>query len=236
MTSTLTNRGFKGTPIKLFFAKVIGFNIFSGTADAVTIDDNHSYLYGCRIMCSKPASFKYGEKYIPTFEGNKNTAYVMSPGDIYCVAGYVGDYQNAVILGFLYPNQTELSVPEYGLYLFRHESDVVIMIRADGTLQLYHPSGSYIKFGTDDVNCVDGSVAEGGLYPNSASEFRVRDANEFNTTNPMGMFVKFWSGQKVSLTPDGNIGLEVAAQKQVDITVSGGTVNVTANQVNFIKG
>lgn len=236
MTSILVQKGFKDVPTRLLFAKVIGFNINAGTADVSTIDDNIPYLYNCKILCSKPVSFKYGEKYIPAFQADPETSTVMSPGDIYCVAAYTGDYQNTVILGFLYPNQTELSVPEYGLYLFRHESDIVIMMRADGTMELYHPSGSYIKFGLDDTNYVSSDVSEGGLYPNSASAFRVRKPDEFNSFNPMGMFIRFWSGQKVSLTPDGNIGLEVASGKNVNLTVSGGIVNITANQINLIKG
>lgn len=236
MTNTLIEKGFKNAPTRLFFAKVIGFNIDAGTADVSTIDSNNSYIYNCKIMCSKPVSFNYGERYIPAFQADPETATVMSPGDIYCVAAYIGDYQNAIVLGFLYPNQTELSIPEYGLYIFRHESDVVLMIRADGTMQLYHPSGSYIKFGTDDINYVDSEIEEGGLYPNSTNGFRVRKTDEFNTSNPMGMFIRFWSGQKLSLTPDGNIGLEVDTQKAFNLTVSGGIVNITANQINLIKG
>jgi len=127
-------------------------------------------------------------------------------------------------------------MPEYGLYIFSHESDVVFMIRADATMQLYHPSGSYIKFGTDDKNYVDSEIEEGGLYPNSASAFRVRKADEFNSSNPMGMFIRFWAGQKVSLDSEGNIGMETDSQKQINLSFPGGTVNITANQINLIKG
>lgn len=236
MRNTLVQRGFKDAPTKLLFAKVIAFDVNAGTADVSTIDSNIPYLYNCKIVCSKPASFKYGEKYIPSFEADPETSTVMSPGDIYCVAAYTGDYHNAIILGFLFPNQTELSVPEYGLYLFRHESDVVMMIRSDGTLELYHPSGSYIKFGTDDINYVNSDVEEGGLYPNSATGFRVRNPSEFNETSQMGLFIRWWAGQKVSLNSNGDIALEVDSNKNVNIAVSGGVVNITASTINLIKG
>jgi hypothetical protein len=235
MPQTLINKGFNSAPTKLFFAKVIGFNAVSNTVDVATIDNN-TYIYDCMILCSKPASFNFGEKYIPTFEADIETSYVMSPGDIYCVAGYIGDYHNTIVLGFLFSNQTELSIPEYGLYIFRHESDVVLFIRSDGTMELYHPSGSYIKFGTDDVNYVDDQIEEGGLYPSSASGFRLRKPDEFNATKQMGLFINWWAGQKISLDKDGNIELQTNPSKQVNVVVSGGTVNITANQINFIKG
>jgi hypothetical protein len=234
MTQLLLKERFKDTPKQLFFAKVINFDFIAGTADLAAIDEN-IYFYDCMLLCGKPVGYNFGERYIPSFNpDDKEVSYVMSPGDIYCVAAYIGDYSNPVVVGFLFPNQTELSIPELGLYIFRHESDVIIMIRGDGTTEFYHPSGSYIKFGEDDVNNVAGrELADGGLYPQTASDFRVRKSSDFNATKQMGFFMKMWSGQELTLDKDGTINL-LTGPINLEIKKDG-TVNLYATQINFYK-
>ena len=218
--SLLVNKGFKSAPKHIFFAKVTRVNVFTNTVDVVTIDDNAS-IYNCQICCSMPAGYNFGTRYMPTFQENSETQYKMSAGDIYCVAAYAGDYQNTVVLGFLFPRQTELSIPEYGLYVFRHESDITVIMRGDGTMEFYHPSGSYIKIGKDDTDVITSSISSGGLYPSSAGGFTVRDASKFPAT--MGMFIKFWAGQNITLDKDGNIQLDTGISK---IKMTGGQINI----------
>jgi len=187
---------------KIYFAKVTRFNVSTSTADVVTIDNNISLL-NCLIACAMPAGFNFGTMYTPCFnDSNLETGYVHSPGDIYCIATFVdNDYNQAVILGFLFPKETTLSIPDYGLFIFRHESDVMWMIRGDGTVQVYHPSGSIIKMGSDDNN----ELSDSNMIPTKADGFHVKDAAEYNKNKSSNLFINWYKGQKVKLDSEGNI-------------------------------
>ncbi len=262
----------KSAPTDIYLAKVTRFNISSDTVDVVSIDDNVAIL-NCQVLCSMPAGFLFGTKYVPSHnDSNLETGYVHSPGDIYCVATFLGeDYNNAIILGFLFPKETTLSIPDYGLFLFRHESDVMWMVRGDGTVQMYHPSGSIIKIGSDDGN----EMSEDLMIPTKANSFNVRDANDYNSNKASNLIVSWYKGQQIKLDSTGNVeikttdvasgadksvltltptgdltaqnetsSLNIAANGSITFTSSntfavnaaGQIVNITADQINFIKG
>jgi len=214
---------------KIYFAKVTRFNVSTSTADVVTIDNNISLL-NCLIACAMPAGFNFGTMYTPCFnDSNLETGYVHSPGDIYCIATFVdNDYNQAVILGFLFPKETTLSIPDYGLFIFRHESDVMWMIRGDGTVQVYHPSGSIIKMGSDDNN----ELSDSNMIPTKADGFHVKDAAEYNKNKSSNLFINWYKGQKVKLDFEGNIIAtteNAAGTVQTTLTMTpDGNVTVTA--------
>lgn len=276
MNNLLLNNRAKGPGANIYFCKVIRFLPSSNTADVVTIDNNIS-LTGCNIACSMPAGFAYGTRYIPTHDDqNSEVEYVNSSGDIYCVAAFLeNDYNNAAILGFIFPLQTTLAIAEYGLYIFRHESDVMWMVRSDGTMQIYHPSGSIIKIGDTNTNEMTDQIDTAGLYPSKTDGFYVRPADDYNTDKESNLFIDWYKGQKVTLDKDGNIEVkttdvasgadksiltltpagDITAQNETSsltiaadgtvtlvsastytINASGQTVNITANQINLIKG
>lgn len=243
----------------IYFCKVIRFLPSSNTADVVTIDNNISLL-GCNVVCPYPAGFAYGARYFPTHDDqNSEIEYVNSPGDIYCVAAFIeNDYNNAAILGFLFPLETTLSIAEYGLYIFRHESDVIWMIRGDGTIQIYHPSGSIIKIGDNNINEVDDNLEQDGLYPAKAARLYLRPTSDYNAQKETNLFIKWYMGQEVTLDKDGKIIAKVKdgntekASMTLDpagtitfsspsngvynISCPGGSVNITANKINMVKG
>ena len=250
MRNLLLGNPAKSPPSKLFFCKVTRFYASSNTIDVVTIDDNVALL-GCQILCSLPAGFSFGQRYMPMHDDSSvETEYVMSPGDIYCVAAYLNaDYYNSVVLGFLFPKETVLSLPDYGLYIFRHESDVMWMVRGDGTAQMYHPSGSIIKIGSDDSN----EMSEDVMIPTKAASFQVQNADDYNENKASNLFINWYQGQKIildssgnlivktrddsaifTMTPDGSITFD--STSTFGINAPGQTINVTANQINLIKG
>ena len=181
-----------------------------------------------------PAGFVYGARYIPTHDDvNPEVEYVNSPGDIYCVAAFLeNDYNNAAILGFLFPMETTLSIAEYGLYIFRHESDVMWMVRGDGTMQVYHPSGSIVKIGDDNSNEMTDDRATGGLYPAKADGLYIREAADYNAQKETNLFIKWHAGQEVTLDNTGNAIVktkDTAGTVQTTLTMTpSGDVTVTA--------
>lgn len=190
----------------IYFCKVIRFLPSSNTADIVTVDNNISLL-GCNVVCPYPAGFAYGARYFPTHDDqNSEVEFVNSAGDVYCVAAFLeNDYNNTAILGFLFPLETTLSIAEYGLYIFRHESDVIWMVRGDGTVQMYHPSGSIIKIGDNDINEVDDSIEQGGLYPAKTDGLYIRGTADYNATKESNLFINWYKGQKLKLDSLGNV-------------------------------
>jgi hypothetical protein len=262
MNNLLINNPAKGPGAKIYFCKVIRFLPSSNTADVVTIDNNISLL-GCNIACSMPAGFFYGTRYIPTHDdANPEVEYVNSPGDIYCVAAFLeNDYNNSAILGFLFPMETTLSIAEYGLYIFRHESDVMWMVRGDGTMQIYHPSGSIVKIGDDNSNEMTDNRETGGLYPAKTDGLYIRPPADYNVQKESNLFIDWYQGQKVTLnsageimlqtrdavatmtmTPDGKVTVQTTEQinaitKDINITASGNVVaNIDGNATANIGG
>jgi hypothetical protein len=210
----------------IYFAKVVKFYASTNTADIVTIDDNIS-LDGCMICCSMPAGFSFGERYVPSYDPAPDTNYCMTPANIYCIATFVEDYQQPVILGFLFPKENALSIPDYGLYIFRHESDVMWMIRGDGTVQVYHPSGSMIKIGSDNEN----EMSNDAIIPTTVDNFYVRKASDYNARKETNLFIKWHAGQEITIDNNGN--LIINTPTRIDITTP--IMNVDG-QVNISTG
>lgn len=224
---------------KLFFAKVVRFMPTSNTVDVVTIDDNVS-LSDCMVMCPYPVGFSYGSRYFPSYDDvNHEVEYVHNAGDIYCVAAFLeNDYNNTVVLGFLFPNETTLSIGEYGLYIFRHESDVMWMVRCDGTMQIYHPSGSIVKIGEDNINEMTSDLDEGGLYSAKSDEFHVRSAADYNESKNSNLFIQWYKGQKVTLDSSGNVIVSTEDTEKnivtaLTMTPDGKVTIVTTEQINL---
>lgn len=194
----------------IYYAKVMKFYASTNTADVVTIDDNIS-LEGCMICCSMPSGFSIGERYVPSYDPNDETSYCMTPANIYCVATFIEDYQQPIILGFLFPKENVLSIPDYGLYIFRHESDVMWMIRGDGTVQVYHPSGSMIKIGSDDTN----EMSNEAIIPITVDNFYVRKASDYNERKQSNLFIKWHAGQSITIDNVGNLTIDVPTKTNI---------------------
>jgi len=257
MRNLLLANAAKAPPAQLFFCKVTRFYASSNTVDVVTIDNNTALL-GCQIACSLPAGFTFGQRYIPSHDDTSSeTGHIMSPGDIYCIAAYInGDYYNSAVIGFLFPKETALSIPDYGLYLFRHESDVMWMVRTDGTVQMYHPSGSTIKIGSDDTNEMSPDI----MKPTKVDNAYIRDSAKYNEKHTANFYVQWHQGQKIIIDSEGNLviktrddattftmtaegNLTVSANSDINISTTASVnidadvgVNVTTQQVNLIKG
>lgn len=229
MNNLLINNPAKGPGAKIYFCKVIRFLPSSNTIDCVTIDNNIS-LTDCNIVCSMPAGFAYGTRYFPHYDDqNPEAPYINSPGDVYCVAAFLeNDYNNAAVLGFLFPMETTLAIAEYGLYIFRHESDVIWIIRADGTVQLYHPSGSIIKIGDDDLNEVDSDIEQAGLYPAKTDGLYIRSVADYNSEKETNLFIKWHAGQNIIIDNSGNIIIKTKDDKVVLTMTPDGKFSVDA--------
>jgi len=245
------NSGVMGSPTELYFCKVVRFNAVENTADVVTLDDNVS-IYGAMITSSVPSSLRFGQKYVPIIEVGMRY-FEDSSQDVYCVAAFMGDYNTSCILGFFTPTENQLSIPEYGLYIFKHESDVIFVVRSDGTTFMYHPSGTYIKIGVNEESIVEN---EDLLNVLDSGKFTLVNKESYNSINPTGIFIRHYAGQQVTLdssggitikttggsstitmTPDGVMSISTSSKVNVDskeVNITADTVNATTETINAL--
>lgn len=68
---------------------------------------------------------------------------------IACVSFYRG---LPVVMGFLFPQICQMLFDRQNFKVDRHSSDVYSTIDADGNTEVYHPSGTYLRIGTDPAH------------------------------------------------------------------------------------
>lgn len=66
--------------------------------------------------------------------------------DVYCVVGWVTG--TPVIFGFLYPQVSQMLFEDKERHIHRLPSDVYWSSDSDGNIEVYHPSGAFVRFGT----------------------------------------------------------------------------------------
>jgi hypothetical protein len=194
------------------------------TIDVWKVDDD-SYMYDVIVSCAMPTSYSYGEKYCPSFvNDSKNMVVNTKKFDMWALCAYTGtDFSTAVCVGFLPARQNELTMVEYGLKISRHESDVISLIRADGTTFFYHPSGIYFKIGKDDTDL----IADKAFLPVYAPGFEVKKRSDAAEN---GIFIRHYNGQKVTLDSEGNVIVSTEGDKATLTMTPSGEVTVNASK------
>jgi hypothetical protein len=72
----------------------------------------------------------------------------LETNDVWAVVAEIDNW-NTVCLGFIFPERNQVLCDEPGLHLFKHNSDVYHRIDKDGNVELHHPSGTFIKVGSN---------------------------------------------------------------------------------------
>jgi hypothetical protein len=65
---------------------------------------------------------------------------------LYAVIGYMG--REPFVQGFLFPQIGQMTFADQNRRIDRHASDVYSTIDSEGNTEFYHPSGTYLRFGT----------------------------------------------------------------------------------------
>lgn len=65
--------------------------------------------------------------------------------DIYAVVAHFGT--TPIVLGFLFPQVSQVLFPDRDRMVYRHASDVYTTIDAQGNTELSHPSGTFLRIG-----------------------------------------------------------------------------------------
>ena len=208
----------------LRIVKVVAVHPEQFVADVVFMDDG-SRLSGV-LICAPTASSNTGFNDLPTpgaQSGDDKWIPRQTDRDLFAVVGYV-QYQ-PIILGFMYPQVSQLMFDEPGRMIHRHESDVYKTIDKDGNFELYHPSGTYLRIGEEPLHEHEDLTGkdldeqwkiEKNLDRKVHVHLEVKNSDE-------GLMVM------LDMAPDGKV--TVVAKRDVSVTSQLGKISLTANKV-----
>lgn len=116
--------------------------------DLVMLDDG-SHLAGVQVM-AWTASTNTGSHDLPEVEtpasGDVWALTERTDRDMIAVVGFAG--RHPIVMGFLFPQVSQMLFKEPNRKVMRHASDVYVTIDGEGNTELAHPSGSFLRLGT----------------------------------------------------------------------------------------
>ena len=131
-------------------AIVVDVHHEDNSVDLVLCDDG-SRLSGVPVLASQGGSARTGHVELPEVP-NKNTENKWditqrNGQDMEALVGFMGR-GNPVVVGFLYPQVSQMTFKDKRRFN-RHRSDVYHTITENGDMELYHPSGAYVRIAED---------------------------------------------------------------------------------------
>lgn len=115
--------------------------------------------------------------------------------DVFAVVGYLG--REPFILGFLAPETCQMMF-EAGRKIVRHGSDVYTSIDDAGSMELYHPSGTFFRFGVTEAH-----------EDLTGKDYRKKWAIKRNTDKAIHANLEVWNGgvkrAQIHIDPNGNL-------------------------------
>ena len=235
----------------LTLAQVVDIHFDSHSVDLVMQE-------GGRRMCGVPVmtgvggtNFGFNDLAIPT-----NTGYEAENSkqrDIYAVVGFINDHP--MVLGFMFPQVCQMLFEDKERMVYRHASDAYVTIDKDANLEVFHPSGTYLRIGEssahEDLTAKDFDkvwkierntsrsgdvhieVESGGSHKSSFNMSKSGDVTIHATGN-----ITFEAGGKISLKSGheiqakANSSVKVYAGGRLDLVGSGhALLQSTSNRV-----
>lgn len=185
------------------------------SVDLVMTDDG-ARLVGVQIL-SPNGSTRTGMVDLPEVVEKPNKWDVSEPTgqDLEAIVGYVGGFP--VVMGFLYPQISQMTFNDPKRKLVRHQSDVYYTVDGRGNVEFHHPSGTYVR------------IAESPEHENLQGQNT--DANlaiDRNTDKKVHVHVRMAGGvASIDITPGGAITVlsssTIDMRADGDITIESGT-------------
>lgn len=143
--------------------------------------------------------------------------------DIIAVVALTG--MKPIVLGFLFPQVSQMLFADKNRRVFRHASDVYTVIDDDGNVELYHPSGTYFRIGeTAAHEDLTGQDYDGQwkISRNTDKAVHVR----------LRVAAAGTEKANVSITPGGDLSAVVAGDITLD---AAGDIIMTGQQFRWTK-
>lgn len=211
--------------MSLKLARVVATHPEDHSVDLVMVEDG-ARLAGVQVL-SFSASSNTGFNDLPDpgapASGDKWSLSEKTDRDMLAVVGYIG--RVPVVQGFLFPQVCELLFADRQRRMDRHASDLYTTIDKDGNLEVYHPSGTFMRIATtmphDDL---------------TGDDFDKKFKITKNTDKAVGFNVEVWAGgaKKSSFTmfPNGSITVDGTV-----LTLIGATsINLQTSAVTISSG
>lgn len=113
------------------------------SVDLVMADDG-SRLVGVQVL-TQNGSARTGTVDLPAVPESKNKWDITNRNgqDMEALVAFLG--RHPVVVGFLYPQVSQMTFNDPKRRITRHQSDVYSTIDGDGNMELFHPSGTYVR-------------------------------------------------------------------------------------------
>lgn len=173
------------------------------SVDLVMADDG-SRLVGVQVM-TQNGSARTGSIDLPAVPDSPDKWDITKRNgqDMEAIVGFVG--RNPVVTGFIYPQVNQMTFDDPKRAISRHQSDVYTTIDGNGDMELFHPSGTYIR------------IAESAEHEDLGSKNSDKSLSADRNT---GRRVHFHIGMAggvatVDISPDGKV--VVTAEQNVEV-------------------
>lgn len=135
----------------LRMARVADVHPEDNSVDIVMVDDGSRYP-GVQVL-APTATTNCGYADLPsvTATSDKFDLTQSTDRDALAVVGFMAPTL-PVVLGFLWPQVNQVLFADQNRRIVRHASDVYTSTDKDGNFELYHPSGTYLRIGTDGAH------------------------------------------------------------------------------------
>lgn len=203
------------------FGRVVDVHPEAHAVDVVLMDDGRR-LSGVQVL-SGSAGGDYGRHGlgIPTETGYD--AKTTRKRDVFCAIGWCAG--NPVVLGFLFPQVTQMLFEDKELSIDRHPSDVYSAIDGDGNFEMRHPSGAYVRIAEDPAS-----------KDLSSKDYCERWKIERNTDKRVHIHVEQAGGVAVlDIDPDGKITVK-GPHLLIDVPHSRSTGSLTIEGTLHVVG
>lgn len=127
-------------------ARVVAIHPEDNSVDLVMVDDG-ARLAGVQVLAGAASSNSgRAELHEPgRTVGDRWTLTEETSRDLIAVVGYVN--RNPLVVGFLFPQVCQLLFARKNFRVNRHPSDVYTTVDDAGNVEVYHPSGTYLRIG-----------------------------------------------------------------------------------------
>ena len=160
--------------------------------------------------------------------------------DVFAIIGFLDDDLNKpIVFGFLFPEENEILCDTNqpgnangSMFLWKHKSNVYTNVADDGAIEISHPSGVFIKIGSN-IN-----RKEISNYDRKVRPFNWKAPATGELSPSPYIHIEHPSGNYYTIDPDGNVtemivgNVERTIQGNLNETVKGNIVREVDGNVN----
>lgn len=213
----------------LRLAKVTGIAPGGYSVDLLFLDDGSRVPSVQVVSPSAATDAGYNFLIAPDTGVDQWSATDSNTRDLTAVVGFMQGFP--VVLGFLYPQVCQMLFDRQNFEVKRHPSDVYTAIDDDGNVEVFHPSGTYLRIGeTPDHEDLTGQDIDGIWKISKNTEKAVHVNLTVKSAGTTKATVSIDPSGNISAMAAGNINLTAAG----DIVLNaGGNVDINGTRIDL---